>query len=77
MTSVIFKRNVKKGKEETQKNVIPGRQMSSTYSYAVFIHCKTVVLSLNVTSGVQPMDKVIIKSFKSYCRQFPFPQFTD
>jgi len=77
MTSVIFKRNVKKGKEETQKSVIHGRQMSSTHSHAVFIKCKTVVLSLNATSGVQPINKVIIKSFKSYCRQFPIPQFTD
>jgi len=76
MTSVIFKRNGKKGKEETQKNVIPSRQMSSTHSYAVFIQCKTGVLPLNATSGVQPMDKVIIKSFKRYCRRFSSPHFT-
>jgi len=67
----------KKGMEETQKKFIPSRQMSSTHSYAVFIQSKTGVLSLNATSGVQSMDKVIIKSFKSYCMWFLFPQFTD
>jgi hypothetical protein len=58
----------KNGKGKTHKNVIPGRQMSSTHSEAVLVQCKTGVLSLDATSGVQSMDKVIIKSFKSHCR---------
>ena len=68
ISSLRVKRNGKKGMEETQKNFIPSIQMSSTHSYAVFIQSKTGVLSLNATSGMQSMDKVTLKSFKSYCK---------
>jgi hypothetical protein len=63
-----FLNKVEKKEEENPKNVIPTRQLSNTHSYAVFIQCKTSVLSPNSTSGMQPMDKDTIKSFKSYIK---------